>query len=777
MSSDSSTSATSDRAALEAFATLTQAALQSTDLVQVAQQAVQVLQRHVPDLSVILYSRQEERLVGLVISENVPDETTAAVRTGLPITTPAFAQSIQQKQVVFADLWNADEQEIPGAQDYSAAAFYPYFQDGELQHLLAIGSMQVQWWDEHTRIIFTAVGRSLDLARQRLEADARREQEADLRQRLETAARLELERQELDTFVAFTEAASQISDVKTLAELAVSTLETLIPDSAPAVHERRPPFWSVLAISPVMTEDVELARVIHAGFPLDMPLFAEVYQTREPVFVEDWDEEEQQVEHSGSYRVAASIPVVLEGEVVAVLTVGCKTRIQWTERDRSLMRSVGRSFSLLYERISTAQQLQLERAEAISRARALEAFSTLTEVLDVRLDRYTLIRRAQELALSLLPPGYAAYLEPEDGLWRVKSQVGDVGLPALQAAIDAGFPVGATPTIDRAMNTGEPYFIDVYVKDTDIDPEVIGHLNAGACLPLYIRGQFTGIFNVPLFETRIWDATDRAVLISVMQSLTLALEGAQSLAELTEQAKELAQSNQSLQLANDELEAFTYSASHDLRTPVRHVMGFAELAQSAYQSGKLETGKKHLNIVKQAATRMTALIDGMLVLSRSGRQELNAQPVDLQALVAQAQQDVETEFAGHPVVWEIGDLPLVKGDRGMLQQVVTNLLSNAVKYSGKRERSEVKVWGEDTADGWRVSVQDNGVGFDPKYAEKLFGIFQRLHTEREFRGTGVGLATVRRIVLKHGGQVFAESPDETGATFGFTIPKGGPSSL
>ncbi|MGY2897146.1 sensor histidine kinase [Deinococcus sp. UYEF24] len=150
---------------------------------------------------------------------------------------------------------------------------------------------------------------------------------------------------------------------------------------------------------------------------------------------------------------------------------------------------------------------------------------------------------------------------------------------------------------------------------------------------------------------------------------------------------------------------------------------------------------------------------------------MNAQPVDLNDVITQARRDVGSEFAGHPVRWQVGQLPVVRGDRAMLQQVMTNLLSNAVKYSGKRELSAVKVWSEETPLEWRASVQDNGVGFDPQYAQKLFGFFQRLHTEREFQGTGVGLATVRRIVLKYGGQVFAESLDDSRATFSFTLPK------
>ena len=321
------------------------------------------------------------------------------------------------------------------------------------------------------------------------------------------------------------------------------------------------------------------------------------------------------------------------------------------------------------------------------------------------------------------------------------------------------------------MDTSEPYFVDVNGQDTDIDPALTSHLNAAACLPICIRDQFVGIFNIPLFDVRVGDATHRAVLISAVQSLTLALEGTESLAELAHRSSELELNNQRLQAANEELEAFTSSASHDLRTPVRHVMGFAELAEASLTVGQHDKVVQHLTVVKQGAQRMNTLIDGMLALSRSGRQELNMQPVNLNELVTQARRGVGAEFAGHPVRWQIRDLPQVWGGRGMLQQVMTNLLSNAVKYSAKREQSEVEVWCEERDSGWAIQVQDNGVGFDPQYAQKLFGIFQRLHTDREFKGTGVGLATVRRIVMKHGDQVFAESPDASGATFGFTLPK------
>jgi len=204
---------------------------------------------------------------------------------------------------------------------------------------------------------------------------------------------------------------------------------------------------------------------------------------------------------------------------------------------------------------------------------------------------------------------------------------------------------------------------------------------------------------------------------------------------------------------------------------VRHVMGFAELAEKALEKTPNERAQQHLKVVKQAALRMTTLIDGMLLLSRSGRQDVHMQPVDLNVLAAQARRDAAAEFGNHPVRWQTSHLPTVQGDAQLLQQVLTNLLSNAVKYSAKREVSEIKVWAQLKRSEWTIFVQDNGAGFPPDYAQKLFGIFQRLHTEKEFEGTGIGLATVKRIVQRHGGRVFAESDGQTGATFGFTLPK------
>ena len=194
------------------------------------------------------------------------------------------------------------------------------------------------------------------------------------------------------------------------------------------------------------------------------------------------------------------------------------------------------------------------------------------------------------------------------------------------------------------------------------------------------------------------------------------------------------------------------------------------MARRALEHGQPDKVVRHLDIVRQGATRMETLIDGMLTLSRAGRQDFRPQKLSLEPLVTQAMRDAELDFPDVPVQWHLEHIGSVWGDPVLLQQVITTLVSNAVKFSSTRETADIRITLEDRGREWAFSVQDHGVGFDPLYAGKLFGIFQRLHPQDVFPGAGVGLATVRRIVLKHGGRVFAEGVEQRGATFGFTLP-------
>ena len=226
---------------------------------------------------------------------------------------------------------------------------------------------------------------------------------------------------------------------------------------------------------------------------------------------------------------------------------------------------------------------------------------------------------------------------------------------------------------------------------------------------------------------------------------------------------------------NRELEAFSYSVSHDLRAPLRHIGGFADKLGRHLGDRNDEKSLHYLSTITTSARRMSQLIDDLLVYSRLGRSALRLQPVDLQSVVAETRAMLDSNNAhdhpGHRIEWRIAPLPILVGDENMLRQVWQNLLSNALKYSTGSEPALIEVgYGRDANGDHRFEVSDNGVGFDMAYASKLFGVFQRLHSITEFEGTGIGLASVRRVLARHGGQIHAEAELGKGARFIFTLP-------
>jgi light-regulated signal transduction histidine kinase (bacteriophytochrome) len=222
---------------------------------------------------------------------------------------------------------------------------------------------------------------------------------------------------------------------------------------------------------------------------------------------------------------------------------------------------------------------------------------------------------------------------------------------------------------------------------------------------------------------------------------------------------------------NEELEAFSYSVSHDLRAPVRHINGFVDLLRRSAGGSLDADSQRHLETIGGAARRMGQLIDNLLAFSRMGRVELLSRPVDLSGLMAAVIDEQRGELQGREVEFQAERLPEVIGDASILRVVFTNLVSNAVKYSRPRARPRVEIGSRPGENGELVVfVRDNGVGFDMRYADKLFGVFERLHRSTEFEGTGIGLATVRRIVHRHGGRCWAEGVVDGGATFYISLP-------
>ena len=232
-----------------------------------------------------------------------------------------------------------------------------------------------------------------------------------------------------------------------------------------------------------------------------------------------------------------------------------------------------------------------------------------------------------------------------------------------------------------------------------------------------------------------------------------------------EHAKELG-------VVNQELEAFSYSVSHDLRAPLRHIHGYVEMLRAATDGQLSDKAKRYLTTITDASVEMGELIDDLLAFSRVGRAEIRRTSVELDELVRDVIRGLEMATTGRSIVWRIATLPRVVGDPGLLKQVLTNLIDNAVKYTRTRDPATIEIGCAGQEAGRVVLfVRDNGVGFDMQYVDKLFGVFQRLHRPEEFEGTGVGLATVRRIVGRHGGRVWAEGLLNEGATMYFTLER------
>jgi PAS domain S-box-containing protein len=304
------------------------------------------------------------------------------------------------------------------------------------------------------------------------------------------------------------------------------------------------------------------------------------------------------------------------------------------------------------------------------------------------------------------------------------------------------------PAVKRIVyeeRTIENYEIDLIRKDGQTVSVAFG------ANPLSVRGEVIGSV------VAVMDITERKRADAHMQRFNAELE------------RRVIERTAELRAANEEMESFTYSVSHDLRAPLRHIDGHIQMLLEESQETLDPEKKRRLQRIGNAALHMAKLIDDLLLFSRMGKSVLRKTSVDMAALVVRAQTIVSNEAHAPKVEWDIGSLPTVRCDEHLMERLWTNLLSNALKYSSSRAVARIAVEARRGENEWVFSVRDNGVGFDMRYADKLFRVFERLHAG-EFTGTGIGLASVQRIAKRHGGRAWAEGKVNEGAIFYFSLP-------
>ena len=371
------------------------------------------------------------------------------------------------------------------------------------------------------------------------------------------------------------------------------------------------------------------------------------------------------------------------------------------------------------------------------------------DIVQFSKDQATIARRGLEWAVRLTGADHGFFVGTDGSI------LATVGI----SAKDAG-------QVQQRINGGDQQPV-IPLGGTPPRNAVVVTISGTRARIVLVSGPFTPVFGT---DDQAWIKQYAALVGTGLERVALVEAVERANADLQDKIGEVSQRTRELEAANRELEAFSYTISHDLRAPLRAVNGFASILMEDYWQAIPEEARNYLKRVKDNGAQMGRLVDDLLAFSRMGRQALRKQPLTTRTVVDRALAQLAPALEGRTVDLVIGSLPDCQADPGLLEQVFVNLLSNAIKYSQKKVGARVEVGSFTDADGIvTYFVRDNGAGFDMAYADKLYGVFQRLHASQDYEGTGVGLAIVHRIIERHGGRIWAKAKVDEGATFYFTL--------
>ena len=496
-------------------------------------------------------------------------------------------------------------------------------------------------------------------------------------------------------------------------------------------------------------EKIRYAYEIQEKYPadLDAPMgYNEIMRTKESVFVPQISEEmiaQSAIdEHHFSLVMSLglksfiSVPIISQNEALGVMTfVTAESGRIYTEEDIPYLENIARKLGLLlraHRANERAEQALMDREEAQRSLR--ESEELLQSIFDYASDHiFTVDRSGTIFFINHVAPG----LQREDVLGKC---LFDFQSEENRSRVE--------DAVKQVFDTGEPSY---YETDIKIGEQQISYSSTVSPLKN---------------DQGIYAATIISRDITIQKQLQNNLEENNELLEKTVNER-----THELQSANNELSAFAYSVSHDLRAPLRAMVGYSQIIMEDYEEEISEDALDCVQIINDEAKRMGLLIDDLLEFSRMQRKEASMAEFSMKDLVMQVYKEYKLNHPQAIFEFECKKLPRVTGDASMFRHVWSNLLSNAVKYSREDHTNHIQIKYQEKEEEFIFSISDQGVGFDMKYYNKLFGVFQRLHSEDEFEGTGIGLALVKKIVTRHKGNIWAESVLNEGSTFYFTIPK------